>query len=123
MYTYKDVLLHCLYSEATMSAPTYFNPTWTFCRWWNDTYNNPVLAGFMGTISYSFPKGKEEDSAYDITKLCIFSFGRNLETIWLQPNASLKIKGLDIKFLVGVADDTNGTRFWRYANRNTLRSQ
>lgn len=95
--TYKDVLLRAVL-EATMSAPTYFNPLERFVDGGTTTYNNPVLAGFMEAISYSFPKGKEEDSAYDITKLCIFSFGTGISRQFVQPDATLKIKGLDITF-------------------------
>ena len=43
--TYKDVLLRAVL-EATMSAPTYFNPLERFVDGGTTTYNNPVPVSY-----------------------------------------------------------------------------
>jgi uncharacterized protein len=95
--TYKDVLLRAV-MEATMSAPTYFNPLERFVDGGTTTYNNPALSAFIEAISYSYPKNKEKQSLYDISKMCIFSFGTGISKQFIKPDKTISISGLDIKF-------------------------
>jgi uncharacterized protein len=95
--TYKNVLLRAV-MEATMSAPTYFNPLERFVDGGTTTYNNPSLAAFIEAVSYSTPRNKKADSGYDITKLSLFSFGTGISRQFVKPNKTIDIPGIDIKF-------------------------
>jgi uncharacterized protein len=95
--TYKDVLLRSV-MEATMSAPTYFQPLERFVDGGTTTYNNPSLAAFIEAISYSSPTKKKSESAYDVSKLCLFSFGTGISRQFVKPDKTIDIDGLDIKF-------------------------
>jgi uncharacterized protein len=95
--TYKDVLLRAV-MEATMSAPTYFNPLERFVDGGTTTYNNPVLSAFMEALSYSKPKKSKEPSAYSISKIVLFSFGTGISRQFIKPDQTLNPKGLDVNF-------------------------
>ncbi len=95
--TYKDVLLRAV-MEATMSAPTYFNPLERFVDGGTTTYNNPALSAFIEAVSYSSPKNDKKLSSYDISKMCIFSFGTGISKQFIKPDKTISISGLDIKF-------------------------
>ena len=95
--TYKDVLLRAV-MEATMSAPTYFNPLERFIDGGTTTYNNPALSAYIEAISYSFPIGNENKSEYEVSKMCIFSFGTGISRKFIKPQQTIKVPGLDIKF-------------------------
>jgi uncharacterized protein len=95
--TYKDVLLRAV-MEATMSAPTYFNPLERFVDGGTTTYNNPSLAAFMEAVSYSVPRGQEKEAMYKIDKITMFNFGTGISRQFIKPNETLNLKGLDVMF-------------------------
>jgi hypothetical protein len=95
--TYKNVLLRSV-MEATMSAPTYFYPLERFLDGGTTTYNNPSLAAFMEALSYSRADKDLKKSAYQISNICIFSFGTGISREFIKPDATLDPKGVDIKF-------------------------
>jgi uncharacterized protein len=118
--TYKDVLLRAV-MEATMSAPTYFHPLERFVDGGTTTYNNPALSAFIEAVSYSFPKHDEKLSSYEISKMCIFSFGTGISKQFIKPNKTISISGLDIKFwlewlMTEISQDASAMQI------NTLRS-
>jgi uncharacterized protein len=118
--TYKDVLLRAV-MEATMSAPTYFNPLERFVDGGTTTYNNPALSALIEAVSYSYPKTKQKESLYDISKMCIFSFGTGISKQFIKPDKTISISGLDIKFwlewlMTETAQDASAMQV------NTLRS-
>ncbi len=92
--TYKDTLLRAAV-EATMSAPTYFNPLERFVDGGVTTYNNPVWASIIEAISYSAQS--KENIAYDIGNLVVFSLGTGMSRNFSDPN-QIDPKGLDIKY-------------------------
>ncbi len=95
--TYKDVLLRAV-MEATMSAPTYFNPLERFVDGGTTTYNNPVLSAFMEAVSYSTPRENIKNSAYPISKITLFSFGTGISRQFIKPDQTLNPNGPDVSF-------------------------
>ena len=95
--TYKDVLLRAT-MEATMSAPTYFYPLERFVDGGSTTYNNPSLAAFMEAVSYSSPRKSEAVSAYNISKITLFSFGTGISRQFIKPTDTTNPHGVDIAF-------------------------
>lgn len=95
--TYKAVLLRAV-MEATMSAPTYFNPLERFVDGGSTTYNNPSLAAFMEAVSFSRPDKNEDLSAYQLNAICLFSFGTGISRQFLQPMQAMHPHGIDIVF-------------------------
>lgn len=95
--TYKDVLLRAT-MEATMSAPTYFYPLERFVDGGTTTYNNPSLAAFMEAVSYSTPEKSEASSAYNISKITLFSFGTGISRQFIKPTETINPHGIDIAF-------------------------
>lgn len=102
--TYKNVLLRAV-MEATMSAPTYFNPLERFVDGGTTTYNNPTMAAFIEATSFSSPRQFERDGTeikripiYNLKELSIFSFGTGISRNFLQPLEAMDPKGIDIKF-------------------------
>ncbi len=93
--TYKDVLLRAV-METTMSAPTYFYPFERFVDGGTTTYNNPSLAAFMEATSFSAPKGV--NCVYEMTDLCLFSFGTGISRQFLEPMEAMDPPGIDIAF-------------------------
>ncbi|HTB33086.1 MAG TPA: patatin-like phospholipase family protein [Bacteroidia bacterium] len=75
---YNEVLLrHVL--EATMSAPTYFQPYERFVDGGTTAYNNPSLAALMEAKSYD---GKEKYNGYPTT---LFSLGTGMTVKSIEP--------------------------------------
>jgi hypothetical protein len=66
--TYQNALLRTVL-EATMSAPTYFNPLERFIDGGTTTYNNPSLAALMEAIRY------DGSGKYQLSDITMFSFG------------------------------------------------
>jgi hypothetical protein len=95
--TYKDVLLRAA-MEATMSAPTYFNPLERFVDGGSTTYNNPSLAAFMEAVSFSREDKNEGLSDYQLNAICLFSFGTGISRQFLQPMEAMHPHGIDIVF-------------------------
>jgi hypothetical protein len=95
--TYKDVLLRAA-MEATMSAPTYFNPLERFVDGGSTTYNNPSLAAFMEAVSFSREDRDEALSDYQLNAICLFSFGTGIARQFLQPMEAMHPHGIDIVF-------------------------
>jgi hypothetical protein len=95
--TYKDVLLRAA-MEATMSAPTYFNPLERFVDGGSTTYNNPSLAAYMEAVSFSRADKKEDLSDYKLDTVCLFSFGTGISRQFLQPMEAMHPHGIDIVF-------------------------
>ena len=95
--TYKDILLRAA-MEATMSAPTYFYPLERFVDGGSTTYNNPSLAAFMEAVSYSTPQKKETLSAYNMSKITLFSFGTGISRQFIKPTETINPPGIDIAF-------------------------
>jgi hypothetical protein len=95
--TYKDALLRAV-MEATMSAPTYFNPLERFLDGGTTTYNNPALASFMEAVSYSRQDKNPSLSAYQLSSITIFSFGTGISRQFIKPEETINPKGIDIKF-------------------------
>lgn len=93
--TYKNVLLRAV-MEATMSAPTYFNPLERFVDGGTTTYNNPSLAAYMEAISYSCDK--ENHPAYTLSEITMFSFGTGISRQFIKPTETLNPKGADLAF-------------------------
>lgn len=93
--TYKDILLRAAL-EATMSAPTYFNPLERFVDGGTTTYNNPSLAAFIEATSYS--SNEPVNSAYSIDKICLFSFGTGISRQFIDPEETNKSNNKSIKF-------------------------
>ncbi len=95
--TYKDVLLRAV-MEATMSAPTYFNPLERFVDGGSTTYNNPALAAYMEAVSFSRADKREALSDYKLSSICLFSFGTGISRQFLKPMDALHPHGIDIVF-------------------------
>ena len=95
--TYKDVLLRAT-MEATMSAPIYFYPLERFVDDGSTTYNNPSLAAFMEAVSYSTPEKSEVSSAYNMSKITLFSFGTGISRQFIKPTETINPHGIDIAF-------------------------
>lgn len=95
--TYKDVLLRAV-MEATMSAPTYFNPLERFVDGGTTTYNNPSLAAIMEAISYSRADKNLKKSAYKPSNLVVFSFGTGITRQFIDPNYTINPTGIDSIF-------------------------
>lgn len=89
--TYKNVLLRAA-MEATMSAPTYFNPLERFVDGGTTTYNNPTMAAVMEAVHYC------PNSKYELDKLTVFSFGTGTSIEFIKPEDTLDPKGLDALF-------------------------
>lgn len=89
--TYKDVLLRAA-MEATMSAPTYFNPLERFVDGGTTTYNNPTMAAIMEAVHYC------PDNKYEQNKLTVFSFGTGTTIEFIDPNNTLHPKGVNVMF-------------------------
>lgn len=92
---YKDVLLRAV-MEATMSAPTYFNPLERFIDGGTTTYNNPSLAAYIEAISYSYDNGNTPN--YTTEKITLFSFGTGISRQFIKPSEIANPHGIDIKF-------------------------
>lgn len=95
--TYKNVLLRAV-MEATMSAPTYFYPLERFIDGGTTTYNNPSLAAFMEAVSYSRADKNTDLSAYQISKITLFSFGTGISRQFIKPINTINPDGVDIVF-------------------------
>ena len=95
--TYKGVLLRAV-MEATMSAPTYFNPLERFVDGGSTTYNNPALAAYMEAVSYSRADKREALSDYQLNSICLFSFGTGISRQFLKPMEAMHPHGIDIVF-------------------------
>jgi hypothetical protein len=95
--TYKEVLLRAVL-EATMSAPTYFHPLERFVDGGTTTYNNPSLAALMEAVSYSRADKDYTKSAYQMGHITLFSFGTGIARQFIQPDATINPKGIDIAF-------------------------
>lgn len=93
--TYKDVLLRAV-MEATMSAPTYFSPLERFVDGGTTTYNNPTLSAIMEAVYYG-PEKK-----YDLSKLCVFSFGTGTSIEFIEPKGIKNPSGPDVLFWLDV---------------------
>lgn len=93
--TYKDVLLRAV-MEATMSAPTYFSPLERFVDGGTTTYNNPTLSAIMEAVYYG-PEKK-----YDLSKLCVFSFGTGTTIEFIEPKGIKNPDGPDVLFWLDV---------------------
>lgn len=93
--TYKTVLLRAV-MEATMSAPTYFNPLERFVDGGTTTYNNPSLSAFIEAVSYSFDKTNHP--AYKLNEITLFSFGTGISRQFIKPTETLNPKGADLAF-------------------------
>lgn len=95
--TYKDLLMRSV-MEATMSAPTYFYPLERFVDGGTTTYNNPSLAAFMEAVSYSRADKKIELSAYQLSRITLFSFGTGISRQFVDPGSTINPPGIDLKF-------------------------
>ena len=95
--TYKDVLLRAA-MEATMSAPTYFNPLERFVDGGTTTYNNPSLAAFMEAVSYSTADKTEASFQYKITQVSLFSFGTGVSRQFIKPDETTKLHDNNLMF-------------------------
>ena len=95
--TYKNVLLRAI-MEATMSAPTYFNPLERFLDGGTTTYNNPALAAFMEAVSYSRADKMVNLSAYQLSNVTLFSFGTGISRQFIKPVETLNPHGIDVVF-------------------------
>lgn len=89
--TYKNVLLRSV-MEATMSAPTYFNPLERFVDGGTTTYNNPSMAAIMEAVHYC------PDKKYSLDKISVFSFGTGTSVKFIDPDKTLNPKGMDAMF-------------------------
>lgn len=89
--TYKEILLRAAL-EATMSAPTFFNPLERFVDGGVTTYNNPSLAAIIEAVQFG-PTDK-----YKIANLTVFSFGTGYRNQLVEPKNVVNPKGLDVKF-------------------------
>ena len=95
--TYKNVLLRGV-MEATMSAPTYFYPLERFLDGGTTTYNNPSLAAFMESVSYSRVDKNANLSAYKISEITLFSFGTGISRQFIKPTQTINPHGIDLVF-------------------------
>jgi hypothetical protein len=87
---YATILLRAA-MEATMCAPTYFNPLERFVDGGVTAFNNPALAAIIEAIQYG---GQD----YSMDKLSVFSFGTGCRTELMQPNQVPNPPGLDTPF-------------------------
>lgn len=91
---YRNILLRAA-MEATMSAPTFFNPLERFIDGGTTTYNNPTLAAIIEAIRYG-PKASR--NAYNINKLTVFSFGAGCRPQFVTPKQVMEPPGPDVMF-------------------------
>ncbi len=96
--TYKEALLRYV-MEATMSAPTYFQPMERFIDGGTTTLNNPVGAAMLEALTYS-GKGK-----YHSDQLTLFSFGTSTCLRFVDIQDSSNPKGLDAYFWLNYVMD------------------
>ena len=87
---YGGVLLRAA-MEATMSAPTYFNPLERFVDGGTTTYNNPTLAAVLEAVQYG-------PGTYAPGKLSVFSFATGCRTQLIAPEQVPSPPGLDTPF-------------------------
>jgi uncharacterized protein len=90
---YAGVLLRAA-MEATMSAPTYFNPLERFVDGGTTTYNNPVLAAVLEAVQYG-------PGTYAAGTLSVFSFGTGCRTQLIAPERVADPPGPDTPFWLG----------------------
>ena len=90
---YGGVLLRAA-MEATMSAPTYFNPLERFVDGGTTTYNNPTLAAVLEAVQYG-------PGTYSGSKLSVFSFGTGCRTQLIAPEQVADPPGPDTPFWLG----------------------
>ncbi|MEO8819576.1 MAG: patatin-like phospholipase family protein [Ginsengibacter sp.] len=93
--TYKDILLRAA-MEATMSAPTYFYPFGRFLDGGTTTYNNPSMATFIESVSYSAAKNVEP--VYSSSDISLFSFGTGMSRQFKNYKQTVRPRGLAISF-------------------------
>lgn len=96
--TYQDALMRIV-MEATMSAPTYFNPLERFVDGGTTTYNNPSLAALIEAKQYD-GKGK-----YDFPCITLFSFGTGKLVKSVSPQEGLHPSGPDAYFWLNYVMD------------------
>jgi len=89
--TYQDALMRAVV-EATMSAPTYFQPFERFIDGGTTVYNNPVMAALMEAFHYN---GKDKYSSDNTT---VFSFGTASLFRFVPLEEIAEPKGLDVLF-------------------------
>jgi hypothetical protein len=91
---YREILLSAA-MEATMSAPTFFNPLERFIDGGTTTHNNPTLAAVIEAVRYG-PRSKRH--VYDISKLTVFSFGTGCRPQFVTPDQVMSPPGPDVMF-------------------------
>lgn len=96
--TYRTSLLRSV-MEATMSAPTYFNPLERFIDGGTTTYNNPSMAALLEALRYD-GRGK-----YVREELTMFSLGTGRTVRSVSPKDALNPKGLDVYFWLNYVMD------------------
>jgi hypothetical protein len=96
--TYQNALLRTV-MEATMSAPTYFNPLERFVDGGTTTYNNPSLAALMEAIRYD-GRGK-----YELPHITIFSLGTGKLVKSVSPDEGAHPAGPDAYFWLNYVMD------------------
>ena len=96
--TYQDALLRTV-MEATMSAPTYFNPLERFIDGGTTTYNNPSLAALMEAIRY------DGNGKYQLPDITLFSFGTGRLVKSVSPADGTNPHGPDAYFWLNYVMD------------------
>ncbi len=96
--TYRSALLRGV-MEATMSAPTYFNPFERFVDGGTTTFNNPVGASIIEALRYG-GKGK-----YSQDSMTVLSFGTGTCLRFLEPEKTANPKGVDALFWLNYVMD------------------
>lgn len=99
--TYRHALLRTV-MEATMSAPTYFNPLERFIDGGTTAYNNPSLAALMEAVRYD-GRGK-----YQLPEVTLFSFGTGKRVQSVSPEQAAHPAGIDALFWLDYLMDESG---------------
>jgi hypothetical protein len=89
--TYAPVLLRAAV-EASMSAPTYFNPLERFVDGGTTTYNNPSSAAIIEALNYS------RNPDYTYGKITVISLGTGISPQFIPPGKAGNPHGPDLFF-------------------------
>ncbi|MGB8645352.1 MAG: patatin-like phospholipase family protein, partial [Anaerolineae bacterium] len=110
--TYKDVLVRAAV-EASMSAPTYFEPLGRFVDGGVGSYNNACYAAAVEALRYSGERYREKD-------VRVYSFGTGAGREMQREGAAQRMKLLDwAEYVIGVSmEDANNQQ--AYVTRHEL---
>ncbi len=90
--------------EASVSAPTYFAPHYSFVDGGVGTYNNPCYAAAVEALRYS--AGQTSDRVYKAGAVRVLSFGTGAQVNNMEPGEAMTRSNLDwLDYIIGEGMD------------------